>query len=201
MPLPLPEREVSLWLTITPDELRKKLKKAYFKEVRPHILQTTYVYLPPKRINHGGFMRIRTMGKEIHVTIKGGIKDAGNGIKERSKYTLDARSIEEGRLFAETCGYVFCNIRERFSSKYKRGTAKIDLNENPYGWVVDIQADTVKDIFEIRRELGLFESDVLPVDFLVFNYWKEFCQIHGLSESRDITFEHISSVPRKSIAG
>ncbi|MBI5422126.1 hypothetical protein HZA44_03255 [Candidatus Peregrinibacteria bacterium] len=185
------ETETALWLKFPVKELTQKLEENGYERLRHKAFQKSYIYTPPKGINPGGIMRVREVGSTVSVTVKSAVTTLQDGIKQRYKNTIKTDTLSNARVFVELVGYKYSHMRERFSTKYKKGNNHLIINYNPYGTVIDIDAE-LKEILKMMDLFGFKKSDIIHQS--ADERWRAFCKTKKIPYDPNVIFDRPGSI-------
>jgi len=140
------------FLDIDKNEIRKRLKNAGAKLIKPEFLQKRFNFNPPKILTKYSWVRVRDEGDKITMSYKA-IK--GNKIEDQKEINLTVDNFEKAIEFLETVG-----CRKKAYQETKREIWELDnvgicIDEWPFlEPFVEIEGGSEDEVKAISQKLG-----------------------------------------------
>ena len=132
------------------------------------------------------------------LTYKGPGKKPEGGIRAREEWEVTVNDFEVMRRILESLGYGILFIYEKYRTTYEFKNTEVMLDELPFGFFVEIEGETQKDILDIAAFLHLKWECAIQDSYQVeFDNSKILLNL----TFRDLTFKNFKgiSVPATSL--
>lgn len=153
------EYEVRI-LNINKEEIIKKLEKLNAEFKWDH-LQKRYVYdFHP--IEPSKWIRLRTNGEEITLTIKNIKSDSIDGTEELE---IEVDDFEKTNLILEELGYKHKGYQENRRRRYYLNGVEVDIDSWPMlPDYLEIEGKSIEEVYQIVELLGFTKEDITTKD-------------------------------------
>jgi len=147
------------FLDIDKDRIRKKLRKAGAKLVKPEFLQKRNVFNLPGKSRTDKWLRVRDEGNKITMSFK--MVD-GNNIENQKEISLVIDDFKKGTEFLEAIGCRKKAYQETKREIWKLDNVKICIDEWPFlEPFVEIEGGSEKEVRAVSEKLGFNYSEAL----------------------------------------
>lgn len=145
---------------INKNEVRKKLKKAGAKLVRPEFMQRRVVFNPPK-IKQGAWLRVRDEGDRITMSYKFVPWGSGNKMADQKEVCLKIDDFKAGVEFLKMVGCKKKSYQETLREIWEFGQqVEIVIDTWPYlEPLLEIEGPSERVVKNISSKLGLNYKD------------------------------------------
>lgn len=161
--------------------------------IRPRALEVNLRFdLPDGGLGRADrVLRLRkSTGEAARLTYKGpGQQRRGVRIREEIEFTVSDGAA--ARAFLEALGFGVVTTYEKYRRIYEFAGSHIMLDELPYGFFVEIEAEDPAAIREMAETIGLDWGKRIPFSYL--NLFEKVRQARGLP-FRDLTFENFDGL-------
>jgi len=172
------------FVNIDKNEIRKRLRKANAKLIKPEFLQKRINFNPPKFLTRYSWIRVRNEGDKITMSYKA-VK--GDRIEDQKEINLVIDNFEKGVEFLETIGCSQKAYQETKREIWELDGVEICIDEWPFlEPFVEIEGKSKEEVKAVSKKLG-------------FDYSKAwFCAVDLIySKKYDIPFRIIDNeIPR-----
>ena len=140
------------FLDIDKDEIRKKLKDAGAKLIKPEFLQKRFVFNPAKILAKHSWVRVRDEGDKITMSYKA-IK--GDKIEDQKEINLTVDSFDRAVEFLETIGCKKKAYQENKRELWTLDNVDICIDKWPFlEPFVEVEGKSEKEVKEVSEKLG-----------------------------------------------
>jgi len=147
------------FLDIDKDRIRKKLRKAGVKLVKPEFLQKRNVFNLPGKSRTDKWLRVRDEGNKITMSFK--MVD-GNNIENQKEISLVIDDFKKGTEFLEAIGCRKKAYQETKREIWKLDNVEICIDEWPFlEPFVEIEGGSEKEVMAVSEKLGFNYSEAL----------------------------------------
>ncbi len=135
--------------------IKKRLHELKAHLIQKRILETNIRFdLPGSRLrSRGRVLRLR-QDTAARLTYKGGSKTK-QGVLSRVEIEFVVEDFDKAKQFLEALGYQELLRYDKYRAVYELGDCHIMLDELPYGFFVEIEGKSVKDIQKAAKKLHL----------------------------------------------
>jgi len=135
------------------DEIRKKLKKAGAKLVKPEFMQKRVVFsLPAGHEIPGGWLRVRDEGDKITLSLK--VVD-GDKIHNQKEICLKVDNLSNSVLILESIGCMKKAYQESYRELWIFDECEVTIDEWPFlEPYVEIEGKSEKQVKDVSLKLG-----------------------------------------------
>jgi len=147
------------FLDIDKDRIRKKLRKAGAKLVKPEFLQKRNVFNLPGKSRTDKWLRVRDEGNKITMSFK--MVD-GNNIENQKEISLVIDDFKKGTEFLEAIGCRKKAYQETKREIWKLDNVEICIDEWPFlEPFVEIEGGSEEEVMAVSEKLGFNYSEAL----------------------------------------
>lgn len=140
------------FLNVDKKDIRKRLKNARAKLIKPEFFQKRVVFNTPKRISKYCWLRVRDEKDKITMSFK---KIDGDKIENQKEINLVIDNFEKGVEFLESIGCFKKAYQETKRELWKLNRVEICINEWPFlEPFVEIEGQSEKKVKAVAKKLG-----------------------------------------------
>jgi len=143
---------------INKEEMRKKLKEAGAKLIRPEFLMRRHVYQPPIKLKEG-WLRVRDEGDKITMALK---QMTGKKITDQKEIEFEISDYDAACKLFETIGCHNKSYQETLREIWHLDDVEITIDTWPgLKPILEIEGKNEKDVKRIASDLGFKWEDAI----------------------------------------
>ncbi len=148
------------FLNVDKDDVRKRLKKAGARILRPEFLQRRINLYPPiKGLPANSWLRVRDEGNKITLSLKA---SDGDKIHDQKETYIEVNDFDETVEFLETIGCIRKNYQETKRELWELDGAEITIDEWPFlEPFVEVEGKSEEEVKRVSEKLGFNYKDAL----------------------------------------